>query len=248
MEVRIIPVRGLPEIQHGDNLAALLCEVLRRSGQELMDGDVLVLAQKAVSKAEGRLVSLAEVEPSAFARRVAAQTGKDPREVELILSESNRMVRMARGSLIMETRHGFVCANAGLDHSNVSAGHVCLLPVDPDRSAREIRTQLKRLTGADVAVIIADTFGRPWRLGQTNVAIGLAGMRPFQDYRGRVDTFGNELRVTQIAVADELAAAAELVMGKTEGVPAVIIRGCAYLRGEGAATEYVRPAETDLFR
>jgi len=248
LEIRIIPVPGLPEIKPGDNLAELLYTALRGNGQALQNGDVLVLAQKIVSKAERRMVSLDEVEPSTFSRRVAEQTGKDPRMVELILSESNRMVRMARGSLIMETRHGFVCANAGIDHSNVGAGQVCLLPVDPDRSAWEIRERLKELAGADIAVIIADTFGRPWRLGQTNVAIGLAGMRPFQDYRGGVDAFGNRLRVTQIAVADELAGAAELVMGKSAGIPAVIIRGCAYPRGEGAAREYVRSAETDLFR
>lgn len=248
MEIRILAVKGLPEIKPGDDLAGLLHMTLRDQATPLQDGDVLVLAQKIVSKAEGRVTTLESVTPSAFATNVATQVGKDPREVEVILGESNRLVRMQRGSLIMETRHGFVCANAGLDRSNVADGYVCLLPVDADASARQIRKRLKELTGIELAVIIADTFGRPWRTGQTNVAIGLAGMLAFHDYRGQVDSYGHPLRVTQIAIADELAGAAELLMGKSDGVPVAIVRGFPYPRGDSKATDYVRPAETDLFR
>jgi coenzyme F420-0:L-glutamate ligase / coenzyme F420-1:gamma-L-glutamate ligase len=248
MEIRIMPVKGLPEIKPGDDLADMILSAVHDNGLSLADGDVLVLAQKAVSKAEGRLVHPSDVQPSPFAVSVAAQCGKDPREVEVILQESRRMVRMARGSLIMETRHGFVCANAGLDKSNIGDGMLCLLPENPDASASEIRRRIHRLSGLGVAVIIADTFGRPWRIGQTNIAIGLAGMLPFADYRGTTDTFGHELRVTQICLADEIAGAAEMVMRKVDRVPVAIIRGCIYARGEGKATDLVRPAETDMFR
>ena len=247
-EVRVIPLTGLPEVQQGDDLAALILDGAR-AGPGIETGDVVVVTQKIVSKAEGRVVSLEDVTPSAEAERLGVATEKDPRLVELILRESNRVVRQRGPVLITETKHGFVCANAGIDASNVGReGLVSLLPEDPDRSAAAIRGALRERIGADVAVIITDTFGRPWREGHTNVAIGLAGMLPFVDYVGQFDPHGYELRVSTVAVADELAAAAELVHGKLEAVPVAVIRGYAYPRGEGSARELVREAGKDLFR
>jgi coenzyme F420-0:L-glutamate ligase/coenzyme F420-1:gamma-L-glutamate ligase len=247
-EIRIIGLTGLPEVREGDHLAALIIAAAER-GPGIEDGDVIVVTQKIVSKAEGRLVPLDSVTPSPGAEKLAAETEKDPRLVELILRESASIVRQRGPVLITETRHGFVCANAGIDASNVGRqGIVSLLPEDPDRSAAGIRDSVRSRTGNDVAVIISDTFGRPWREGHTNVAIGLAGMLPFVDYVGQVDPHGYELRVSTLAVADELAAAAELVMGKLDNVPAAIIRGYPYPRGEGSARELVREREKDLFR
>jgi coenzyme F420-0:L-glutamate ligase / coenzyme F420-1:gamma-L-glutamate ligase len=247
-EIRIIPVAGIPEVREGDNLGALITEATR-TGPGLESGDVFVVTQKIVSKAEGRVVSLAGVQPSPEAERIGAETEKDPRLVELILRESNRIVRQSGPILITETKHGFVCANAGIDASNVGAeGFVSLLPEDPDRSAAFIRRGIAERTGTDVAVLITDTFGRAWREGHTNVAIGLAGMLPFVDYVGQTDPHGYELRVSTLAVADELAAAAELVQGKLDGVPVAIVRGYVYPKGEGSAHELVREAERDLFR
>jgi len=247
-EVRVIPLTGLPEVQQGDDLAAFILDGAR-AGPGIEAGDVVVVTQKIVSKAEGRVVSLEDVTPSAEAERLGVATEKDPRLVELILRESNRVVRQRGPVLITETKHGFVCANAGIDASNVGReGLVSLLPEDPDRSAAAIRGALRERIGADVAVIITDTFGRPWREGHTNVAIGLAGMLPFVDYVGQFDPHGYELRVSTVAVADELAAAAELVHGKLEAVPVAIVRGYAYPRGEGSARELVREAGKDLFR
>jgi len=247
-EVRVIPLTGLPEVQQGDDLAAFILDGAR-AGPRIEAGDVVVVTQKIVSKAEGRVVSLEDVTPSAEAERLGVATEKDPRLVELILRESNRVVRQRGPVLITETKHGFVCANAGIDASNVGReGLVSLLPEDPDRSAAAIRGALRERIGADVAVIITDTFGRPWREGHTNVAIGLAGMLPFVDYVGQFDPHGYELRVSTVAVADELAAAAELVHGKLEAVPVAIVRGYAYPRGEGSARELVREAGKDLFR
>jgi coenzyme F420-0:L-glutamate ligase / coenzyme F420-1:gamma-L-glutamate ligase len=246
--VRVIPLRGLPEIREGDDLAALITDAAR-SGPSIESGDVIVVTQKIVSKAEGRVVSLADVTPSVEAERLAVETEKDPRLVELILRESNRVVRQSGPILITETRHGFVCANAGIDASNVGPeGLVSLLPEDPDRSAAALRAAIAERTGADVAVIMTDTFGRPWREGHTNVAIGVAGMLPFADYVGRTDPHGYELRVSTLAVADELAAAAELVHGKLDRVPVAIIRGYPYPRGKGTARDLVRDAARDLFR
>lgn len=247
-EVRIIPIRGIPEAQPGDSVAALVLTGLQASGLTGEPGDVLVVTQKLVSKAEGRLVRLADIEPSPIAEAYAARWERDPRQIELVLRESVRIVRMDRGLIIAETHHGFVCANAGVDLSNVPPGYAALLPLDPDRSAATIRRELCELTGWEPAVIVSDTFGRPWRNGIVNVAIGVAGLRPLRDYRGQHDSYGNELRVTVIAVADELAAAAELVMGKTEGCPAAIIRGFVYEPGEGTARELIMPPERDLFR
>ncbi len=247
-ELRVIGVGGLPDVRSGDDVAALIHEAVEGQGTPLAAGDVLIVTQKIVSKAEGRVVVLAEVEPGPEARRLAQETEKDPRLVELILRESRRIVRQAGPVLIMETRHGFVCANAGIDASNVGEGSVALLPEDPDRSAAAIRAALRERTGLEVAVVISDTFGRPWREGHTNVAVGVAGMEPFVDYVGQRDPYGNELRVSTLAVADELAAAAERVMGKLSGVPVAIVRGYEYPKGCGAARDMVRPPERDLFR
>jgi coenzyme F420-0:L-glutamate ligase/coenzyme F420-1:gamma-L-glutamate ligase len=239
--IEIRPVEGLPEIGEGADLAALIAE---RAGLE--DGDVLVVAQKAVSKAEGRVVRLTEVEPSARARELAGDG--DPRRVEVILRESARLVRTRPPLVIAETRHGFVCASAGVDSSNAPAAEtVVLLPEDPDASAARLRAGLRELTGVDVGVIVSDSFGRAWRQGTTDVAIGLSGVRPLLDLHGERDAAGYELHATVIALADELAAAAELVMGKTDGIPAAVVRG-ADARGEGAARDLVIPAERDLFR
>ncbi len=248
MELRIIPVRGLPEVAAGADLGEMIARVALAQPEGLQDGDVVVVTQKIVSKAEGRLIDPATVVPTPFAHSVAAQVDKDPHFVEAVLRESKRMVRLVPGTLIMETKHGHVCANAGIDHSNIPGGMLCLLPIDPDASARAIRERVFAAARAEVAVIISDTFGRAWRMGQTNVAIGVAGMLPLNDYRGQNDTFGVELRVTEIAVADELAGAAELVMGKLDQVPVAIIRGYRYQKGEGTAAQMVRSADKDLFR
>ena len=239
--IQVLPVEGLPGIREGDDLAALVAE-----RAELADGDVLVVAQKAVSKAEGRVVRLAEVEPSEAALDLAA--GEDPRRLQVILDESVRIVRSRPPLVIAETRHGFVCASAGVDASNAPGPEtVVLLPEDPDASARRLRDRLRELTGAEVGVIVSDSFGRAWRQGTTDVAIGVAGIRPLLDLKGVRDSVGYELHATVIAVADELAGAAELVMGKTAGIPAAIVRGVD-ARGEGAARDLVIPAERDLFR
>jgi coenzyme F420-0:L-glutamate ligase/coenzyme F420-1:gamma-L-glutamate ligase len=239
--IEIRPVEGLPEIGAGDDLAALVA-----GAADLRDGDVVVIAQKAVSKAEGRVVRLAELEPSPFATEIAEE--HDPRHVEAVLRESVRIVRRRGGFVIAETRHGFVCASAGVDASNApAAGMLVLLPLDPDASARRIRERLAELTGHAVGVLITDSFGRPWRQGTTDVAIGAAGIPVLVDLRGQRDASGYELRSTQIAIADEIAGAAELVMGKAAGIPAVVVRGLS-LHGDGAARDLVMPAERDLFR
>ncbi|MGZ4318119.1 MAG: coenzyme F420-0:L-glutamate ligase [Gaiellaceae bacterium] len=239
--MRILPVEGLPEIREGDDLAELIA-----ARAKLEDGDVLVVAQKAVSKAEGRVVCLADVEPSDEARRLAGE--EDPRRLEVILRESKRVVRTRPPLVIAETRHGFVCASAGVDSSNAPGPEtVVLLPEDPDASAARLRERLRELSGAEVGVIVSDSFGRPWRQGTTDVAIGLAGIRPLLDLKGVRDPTGYELHATVIAVADELAAAAELVLGKTSGIPAALIRGYE-ASGEGSARELVMPEERDLFR
>ena len=242
MTLSISPLQGLPEVGPGTDLAELVAQ-----SHVLEDRDVVVLAHKVVSKAEGRILRVDEIEPSARARELAGPEG-DARRVEAVLRESVRLVR-ARGPLVIaETRHGFVCASAGVDSSNApEAGTLVLLPVDPDASARDLRARLHELTGRTVAVIVTDSFGRPWRQGTTDVAIGVAGLAPLLDLRGRQDAVGYELRSTQIAVADELAGAAELVMGKTSGVPCAVIRGLT-LEGDGSARELVMPVERDLFR
>ena len=248
IELRIIGVPGMPEVEAGDSLPSLIVTSVRAAGIQVVAGDVFVVAQKVVSKAEGCTVQLADVEPGELAREWAARYDKDARMVEVVLNESQRIVRMERGVLIAETRHGFVCANAGVDASNVAPDVVTLLPADADQSARYIQSTLEREFHARVAVIVSDTFGRPWREGITNVAIGVAGLAPLIDYRGQPDSHGRPLKVTVIAIADELASAAELVMRKTAGVPVVIIRGFDYTAREASARELIRPPETDLFR
>jgi coenzyme F420-0:L-glutamate ligase/coenzyme F420-1:gamma-L-glutamate ligase len=247
-ELRIIGVTGIPEIAAGDDLPSLIAAAVRGADVEIADGDIFVVAQKIVSKAEGRIVRLDSIEPSNIAREWAAAHDKDPRVVEIVLRESKRVVRMERGIIICETHHGFVCANAGVDASNVASDIVTLLPLDSDESARRIQSALEASFDLRVAVIISDTFGRPWREGIANVAIGVAGIAPLIDYRGHLDSHGRPLRVTIIAVADELASAAELVMQKSAGVPVVIIRGFDYERREASSRELVRPPENDLFR
>ena len=244
--LEIVPVEGIPEIRPGDDLAELIG---RAAGENLHEGDVLIVTHKIVSKAEGRLVDLRTVEPSAFAQDFAARYERDPRQIEVVLRESRRIVRMERGLMIAETHHGFVCANAGVDASNVPGDDVvCLLPTDPDRSAAKLRDALAARTDLELAVIVSDSFGRPWREGITNVAIGVSGMYPLADYRGEMDHHGHRLEASVLAVADELAAAAELVMGKTAGIPVAIVRGYPYKWGSGTGKDLLMPPERDLFR
>lgn len=248
-EIRVYGLDGIPEIQPGDDLNAIIASSLEESGLAIEEGDVLVVTHKIVSKAEGRLVDLETIKPSTFAENWAERVEKDPRHVEVVLRESRRVVRQIGGILICETRHGFVCANAGVDASNVPGDTiVCLLPVDPDASAQVIRAGLQERYGVAPAVIITDSFGRPWRRGIVNVAIGIAGMTPFADYRGVTDAYGYDLRVSVMAVADELACTAELLAGKTDARPVALIRGYAVTPGEGSAAEMVMESERDLFR
>jgi coenzyme F420-0:L-glutamate ligase/coenzyme F420-1:gamma-L-glutamate ligase len=244
--LEILPVEGIPEIQPGDDLSELIS---RTAGKNLHAGDILIVTHKIVSKAEGRLVDLRAIEPSALAKGFAARYERDPRQIEVVLRESRRIVRMDRGLIIAETRHGFVCANAGVDISNVPGDdRVCLLPVDPDASAARLRKALVARTSSNLAVIVSDSFGRPWREGITNVAIGISGMDPLADYRGQRDPHGRPLEASVLAVADELAAAAELVMGKTAGIPVAIVRGYPYQGGSGTGRDLLMPPERDLFR
>lgn len=263
-EIRILPLTRIPEVAEGDSVAGLVLKSAEASGLRLLDGDVLVIAQKIVSKAEGRLVRLTEVEPSQQAKDEAKDGPWDARHLEIILRESAKVLRRSGQVIISQTRHGptrhgqagygqaaygWTCANAGVDRSNVPGEDVVsLLPVDADRSAGNIRREIEQASGAKVAVIVSDTFGRPWRLGLTNVAIGAAGLKVLKDYRDQVDPSGRKLTSTVLAVADELAAAAGLVMGKTERIPAVVIRGYQIEPGEQPATDMIRPEEEDLFR
>ncbi len=236
-EVRIIGVPGIPEVRPGDDIAAHIMLAADNAGVMLESGDIVVVTHKIISKSEGQLVDLEAVTPSAQAESFAAQWMKDARQVEVVLRESARIVRMERGVIISETRHGFICANAGVDASNVAGDEtVCLLPVDPDASARRLRDTLREHLGVDVAVIVTDSFGRPWREGITNVAIGIAGMQPLTDYRGQIDDHGHVLVVSMLAIADEIAASTELVMGKLDRTPVAVVRGYPYTPGEGSCT------------
>lgn len=247
--VRLLPLRGVPETQPGADVAALALDAAQASGVVWRDGDVLVVTQKVVSKAEDMLVDLRTIEPSALAQDYAQRWARDPRQVEVVLRESVRIVRMDRGLIISQTRHGYVCANAGVDASNVPGGdYVCLLPRDPDASAARIREALMRATQVDLAVIISDSFGRPWREGVVNVALGVAGMAPLVDYRGQPDDFGRVMTSSVLAVADEIASASELVTGKVDRTPFVIVRGYPYRRAAGTGAEIVMNSANDLFK
>jgi coenzyme F420-0:L-glutamate ligase/coenzyme F420-1:gamma-L-glutamate ligase len=246
-ELRVLPLRGIPELEPGDDLASLLVEAAARCAGGLVASDVVVVAQKAVSKVEGRVVQLADVEPSEKARELAGPEG-DPRRLEVILRESREILRSRPPLVIAETRHGFVCASAGVDSSNAGrAGTLVLLPIDPDASARDLRDRLRELAGVDVGVIVSDSFGRAWRQGTTDVALGIAGVIALRDLRGTRDSSGYELTTTQIAVSDEIAGSAQLVMGKTDGVPAAIVRGLD-VAGDARGADLVMPRERDLFR
>jgi coenzyme F420-0:L-glutamate ligase / coenzyme F420-1:gamma-L-glutamate ligase len=242
-------IEGIPMIMPGDNLAELIAHALARMDLKLRDGDILSVCQKIVSKAEGRLVSLKDVEPSPMALKFAERWDKDPRSVELVLRQTSRIVRMDNAVLIVETGPGWVCANAGIDESNSMAdGRAILLPEDADLSAVRIREEIRKITGVEIAVLVTDTFGRPWRDGLTEVCLGIAGMNPMLDLRGSSDLSGRELHHTVIAIADEIAAGAGLLMPKAGAIPAVLVRGYAYEPSEGSAKVLIRPAEIDLFR
>ena len=243
MSLQVIPIKIQKEIESGDNLVDLILESF-----EINDGDVLVFSQKIISKNEGRILSLSSVNPSLLADGIASSYGKDPRLVELILSESKKIVRMENGIIIVKTKHGFVCANAGIDESNVQDGYATLLPKDPDKSASLLKERIEQKTGKNISVIISDTFGRPFRLGQTDVAIGIAGIEPILDYNGKPDTFGKIMQVTAIAVADEICSASELVMGKVEKCPIVIVRNYSYNFSNAKIQKLLRSEHDDLFR
>jgi coenzyme F420-0:L-glutamate ligase/coenzyme F420-1:gamma-L-glutamate ligase len=254
-QLTLTALPGIPLVEPGDDLATLILLALQRTGTSLSDGDVLIVAQKIVSKAEGRLINLETVEPSQPAIDLALETQKDPRLVEVILGESKRVLRTRPGLIIVEHRLGFVCANAGVDHSNVRGAHgepgewVLMLPVDPDRSAHELRERIRRQAGVGIGVLVIDSHGRAWRIGTVGVAIGVAGFPAVLDLRGHPDLFGDLLQVTQVGLADELAAGASMVMGQAdEGLPVVHVRGLPYTLREGSLQELLRAAEDDLFR
>ena len=247
--LELLGLEGIGEVRAGDSIAGIIFEACARQGIELADHDVVVIAQKIVSKAEGRMVKLETVTASARARELARELDKEPELIEVILNESRKVIRTGGRALIVETHHGFVCANAGVDQSNVGLRQVALLPQDPDRSARQIRLELASQTGKRPAVIISDSFGRAWRLGTVDVAVGVAGMSAIKDERGKDDRYGYRLKAAVAAIADEFAAAAELVMGKRDGVPVVIVRGYDIeIKEDGSAQELLRPQEEDLFR
>jgi len=243
MYLQILPVHIEKEITIDDNLSKIII-----NSADIVDGDILVIAQKVISKQEGRIVALSSVKTSLLSEGISSQYNKDPRIIELILSESKRIVRMKGGLIIVETNHGFICANAGIDESNVANGFATLLPLNSDKSAELIRKKILDETGKNIAVIIADTFGRPFRMGQTNCAIGISGLNPILDYSGTLDSFNRILRVTAIAIADELSAAAELVMEKTKKSPVVIIRNYSYDLMDKSIDDLIRPENEDLFK
>lgn len=246
----LIGITGIGEITLGCDLGLTIYEMANSQGTPIQDGDIIVVTQKAVSKSEGMVVDLSTITPSPFALNISSVLNKDPRLVEVVLREASRIVKMDNGVIITQTHHGFVCANSGVDASNVPGSScVTLLPRDPDASASRIRSRIQDLSGCRVAVIISDTFGRPWRMGIVNVAIGVSGLEPITDLKGSVDTFGKTLKATEIAVADEIASAAELVTGKTRGIPVVIVRGYPWASSEtGSSKSLIRPKESDLFR
>jgi coenzyme F420-0:L-glutamate ligase/coenzyme F420-1:gamma-L-glutamate ligase len=249
--ILIIPLPGLPEVSPGDDIAHLITKAAGQMELRIGAGDIFVVAHKIVSKSEGRIVRLDTINPSERARQWAAEYHKDPRLIELVLREAKRILKMERGVIVAETGHGFVCANAGVDGSNTAEGTAILLPEDPDRSAKLLHDQLTKTYGVPLGVIISDTFGRPWREGLVNVALGIAGVAPLIDYRGQKDASGKTLQATLIALADEIASAAELVMGKADGVPVAIVQGVQGIPTApptSSAKELIRPAERDIFR
>jgi coenzyme F420-0:L-glutamate ligase / coenzyme F420-1:gamma-L-glutamate ligase len=250
--LEIIPLKISKDIDPGDKIDKIIADSIVSSKKNLQNGDIIVIAQKIVSKAERQIIRLSSIKPSAYAMKLALMHKKDPRLVELIIRESRTIIRLSEGVIISETKHGFICANAGIDQSNVknSENNALLLPEDPDKSANEILKSLKERTKKNVAVIISDSFGRPFRNGQTNVAIGIAGIEPMTSYIGKEDMYGKKLRVTEIAVVDELASAAELIMGKSNRIPVVIIRGFNYRKGgiNSSIKKLIRPKEKDFFR
>ncbi len=248
-DIQLTAIRGIPEVRPGDDVGWLIARAAETMGFEIADGDVVVVAQKIVSKAEGRLVNLESIIPSEFAQEIGSRQNRDPRLIEVVLNESASIVAMDSHVLITETRHGFVCANSGVDRSNVvGKDWVSLLPVAPDDSALLLKTRLAELLKINVAVIITDTFGRAWREGLTNAAIGIAGMKPLKDFRGQHDDHGKELSATILAVGDEIAAATGLLMRKASRIPVVVVRGYYFEHKEGSAKDLLRPKERDLFR
>jgi coenzyme F420-0:L-glutamate ligase/coenzyme F420-1:gamma-L-glutamate ligase len=247
---QIIPILIDEDINKGDDITDLIMEAVKERNESLLENDVVIITHKIISKAEGRVADLSNIIPSEESKKISLNTGKDPRLVELIISQSNEIVKIERDIIITETKHGFVCANAGIDASNVGklSNHVVLLPDNPDESARRIRNDIKSRTKIDVSIVISDTFGRPFRKGQVNVAIGIAGIDPLVSYIGKTDMYGKILKVTEIAIADELASAAELVMGKSSRIPVAIVRGCNYIAGDSSISRINRSKEEDLFR
>ena len=241
--MQVIPVQISKEIEFNDNLSELITHSI-----DLHDGDIVVIAQKIISKQEGRIVNLSTISPSLLAQGISSEYKKNPCIVELILSESKKIVRMENGIIIVETKNGFICANAGIDESNVKNGFATLLPKNSDTSAEKICKQIRKICGKEVGVLISDTFGRPFRMGQTNCAIGVFGLNPILDYEGTLDNFGNILHITAIAIADEICAAAELVMKKTTKCPVVIIRDCEFKKEDASINQIIRPEQEDLFR
>jgi coenzyme F420-0:L-glutamate ligase/coenzyme F420-1:gamma-L-glutamate ligase len=247
--LQVIPVRVSGNVRSGDDLGTIILAAAKQNNLEILDGDILVVAHKIVSKAEGRIVRLIDVNPSQKAKKMAKEHDKDPRIMELILNESVQILRAQNGIIVSETKHGLVCANAGVDQSNVQGNAALLLPADPDKSARLLIEAIKERGGKEIAAVITDTFGRPFREGQTNIAIGVAGINPIKSYIGSRDMYGRKLRVSEIAIADEIASAAELVMGKSEGVPVAIVRGYRFEKAaESSAKSLQRAREQDLFR
>ncbi|MDW0206765.1 MAG: coenzyme F420-0:L-glutamate ligase [Nitrososphaeraceae archaeon] len=248
-KVEIISILINDDIRDGDDIGNLILKSIKENKESLKENDVIVITHKIVSKSEGRTIDLTKIIPSEESKKISSRTGKDPKLVELIISQSNEIIKIQREIIITETKHGFVCANSGIDTSNVgNSNHVVLLPVDPDKSAREIRNYIRSKTKTNVAVIISDTFGRPFRKGQVNVAIGVAGINPIKSYIGDSDMYGNILRVTEIAIADEIASAAELVMGKSLRVPVTIVRGYDFSSTDASISTVTRAKKDDLFR
>ncbi len=245
MSIQIIPIKIKEDIQPGDDLTEL---ILSSSKSSMSDGDIIIVSQKIISKKEGRVINLDSVIPSELSVGIASAYDKDPRLVQIILSESKRIVRMEHGVIIVETNHNFICANAGIDESNVEKGFATLLPIDPNKSAKKLRDSILQITGKNIAVIISDTFGRPFRLGQTDHAIGTAGIESIKNYEGKPDTFGKIMRVTAIAIVDELCGAAEIVMGKTEKIPVAIIKNYNFETKNDDINSILRDEKEDLFR